>query len=120
MSKKVLIIEDESQFLTLLCGKLEKEGYDVSYASDGEEAVRKFKAVHPDVILLDILLPKQDGFTVLEEIRGLKDSDIPVLVLTNLSSDEDRKRGDNLNVADYMVKSDVSLAQVVEKVGTLE
>lgn len=119
---KVLIVEDEKMLCDMYKTKFEMEGYDVVQALDGKEGIEKAKVEKPDVILLDIIMPKLDGFGALQTLK--KDADtkgIPVLLLTNLGQEDDVKKGKTLGAADYFVKANHSPADVVDKVrGVLE
>lgn len=114
---KVLVAEDD-RFLSKAYGtKLKKEGFEVILAINGEEAFLKAKSEKPDVILLDLVMPKKDGFEALADLK--KDSTtkiIPVIVLSNLGQEEDISRGRELGAVDYLVKSNISIREVVEKV----
>jgi len=97
--------------------KLEMEGFKAMTALDGKEGLELVKKEKPDLILLDIILPKLDGFLVLKEIK--KDPDvknIPVLMLTNLGQESDVKKGKKLGADGYFVKANHSPAEIVEKV----
>jgi two-component system, OmpR family, alkaline phosphatase synthesis response regulator PhoP len=114
--KKILIVEDDQFLLKIYDVKFKKEGYDVMLAEDGDLAIELAKSSKPDLILLDLILPKKDGFDVLKELKsdaGLKD--IPVIVLTNLGQDEDAKKGMELGADDYVIKANTSIDDVVEK-----
>jgi len=98
-------------------GSLEKEGYAVVIAPDGEEGLKLAARELPNLILLDIILPKLDGFGVLEKLKiDAATKGIAVVMLTNLGQDEDRERGKKIGTADYWVKADFTPAQVSEKV----
>lgn len=105
---------------TMYATKFAKEGYDLVQAFDGEEGLAKAKTEHPAVILLDIIMPKLDGFAVL---KALKDDPnlkpVPVILLTNLGQDEDIKKGKELGAADYFIKANHTPAEVVDKVKTV-
>ena len=92
--KKILIAEDEEVLLNVLKDRFEAEGWEVTTARDGEEAVESIKKIRPDLVLLDLLMPKKDGFEVLKEIRGDPEfKTLPIIVvLSNLGSDEDIKK----------------------------
>ena len=114
---KILIIEDDQFLVTLLGTKLEKEGFDVSIAMDGEEGFDKAKEEKPQFILLDLILPKLNGFSVLEKIR--KDSDLkqtPVVLLTNLGEKSDVEKGINLGADGYLVKADYTPDEIIQKI----
>lgn len=114
---KLLVAEDDKFLQKILVTKFAKEGFDVRAASDGEEAVKALLADVPAFMLLDLILPKMNGFEVLAEIRtNQKMKDLPVFILSNLSQEEDIKRAKELGVLDFLVKADNSINQVVEKV----
>jgi DNA-binding response OmpR family regulator len=121
-AKKILIIEDDEGINRVYVAKLTREGFNVSTALSGEEGVRKIFAEKPDLVILDLMLPKKDGFEILKEVKA--DStvkNIPVIIMSNLGQDEDVKRGMDLGAADYLIKSDYPITKVVEKVkNTLE
>jgi DNA-binding response OmpR family regulator len=118
-NKKILIAEDEPAILTALADKFEQEGCVVEWAEDGEVATFMAVKDHPDVILLDILMPKMNGLQVLDQVR--KGSDwgrkVPIVILTNLPADEKILGAVVENEPSfYLVKSDWKLYEVVEKV----
>ena len=100
--QKILIVEDDIDIQELLRNFLQEVGYEISIANDGMEAISLFSTIHFDLILLDIMLPKIDGFTVCELIR--KQSQIPIIMLTALSSEDEQIRGLDLQVDDYITK----------------
>lgn len=102
MDKKILVVDDEKSIADIVKFNLEKEGYTVDLAYDGEEAVKKVYEVLPDLVLLDIMLPKKDGFQVLREIR--KEFKIPVLMLTAKEEEVDKVLGLELGADDYITK----------------
>jgi len=118
--KKILIVEDESTLQKTLGDILSQEGYKVVSALDGEVGVRLAKEQKPDLVLLDLVLPKMTGFEVLEQMRSAEDTKgIPVIVLTNLEKMEDIQRATELGATTYLVKSNYELQEVVEKVKTV-
>lgn len=117
---KVLLIEDEKMLSTMYATKFAKEGYDLVQAFDGEEGLTKAKSDPPAVILLDVIMPKLDGFAVLKALKAdasLKN--IPVVLLTNLGQDDDIKKGKELGAVDYFIKANHTPAEVVDKVKSL-
>lgn len=102
MDKKILVVDDEKSIADILKFNLEKEGFMVEVAYDGEEAVEKVFKTSPDLVLLDIMLPKKDGFQVLKEIR--KELKIPVLMLTAKEEEVDKVLGLELGADDYVTK----------------
>ena len=123
MKKILLVVEDELSARKAMVEKFTHEGYEVHLASNGQEGVRFAGGIHPDLILLDILMPKMDGIQTLHSIRE-KDGwgkNVPVIILSNLSiEDEEKKRQIAfLNPASYLIKSDTPLSTVVERVKSI-
>jgi len=117
MAKKILIMEDEKLLQGLLKKKLEKEGYDVLSANDGEEGLRVIGDYNPDLLLLDIVMPKVDGFEVLEKIKKDKIlSSIPVIIISNSGQPVEIEKAVLLGIVDYIIKVDFDPAEVVELV----
>lgn len=117
MSKKILIAEDDVFIMEMYSMKLVSEGYEVISASDGKEAINKIKREKPDLIMLDILMPKMDGKEMLKKIKSEKDlSSIPVVVLTNVGEQDSVKDILDLGAKDYLIKSNFTPDEVVEKV----
>src|SRR4030042_4283711 len=115
--KKILVIEDDRSLQNALVEIIDQEGFESESALDGEEGLAKIKTFKPDLILLDIILPKKDGFEELAEVK--KDEllkNIPVLILTNLEEVDNVQKALDLGATNYMVKSDFSLKDVVEKI----
>ena len=117
MKKKILIVEDESALQDAMREFLLAEKFAVVVASDGEMALKLAKNENPDLILLDIILPKKNGFDVLIELKAddvMKK--IPVILLTNLESADDVDRAFSLGVSTYLVKANYKLEEIVEKI----
>jgi two-component system response regulator VanR len=102
LTKTILVIEDELDIQNILKTFLEDAGYSVDVACDGINGISKFHASKPDLILLDIMLPRINGYSVLEILR--KESDIPVIMLTALDEEDDQARGFELMADDYIIK----------------
>lgn len=116
----VLIVDDDEFLLEMYALKFKEEGFVVEVAQSGREAIEKSESAHPDVILLDIVLPEMDGFAVLQKMREDKKSGMPLIVmLTNLSQKDDAERGMRLGADDYVVKAHYTPSEVVEKVRKL-
>lgn len=117
MKKKILIVEDEEMLAKVLIEQFNKAGFDVEAAFDGEQALESLKKSLPDLILLDIILPKKDGFEVLKAVKENPDTqDIPVIMISNLGSDEDIKQSIKLGAVDYYVKAQHPIYEITEKV----
>lgn len=115
--KTILIIEDESALQKTLGDVLSQEGFEVLSALDGEVGLRLAAEKLPDVILLDLILPKANGFDVLKYLKEQEATkNIPVVVLTNLESIGDIQKALDLGAMTYLVKSNYTLGEVVEKV----
>ena len=115
--KTILLIEDEPTLQKTLSLALTQEGYEVKSALDGEIGLRLARESRPDLILLDLILPKLDGFEVLDELKkGETVKNIPVIVLTNLESTQDIEKALALGATNYLVKANYDLKDVIEKV----
>ncbi len=114
---KVLLVEDDKMIIDMYTLKFTQEGFDVTQAENGKDGLESAKKMTPDVILLDIILPQMDGFTVLKSIKAEASlKDVPVVLLTNLGQDGDVKKGLELGATDYLIKANFTPAQVVDKV----
>lgn len=115
--KKVLVVEDDAMLSSMYRMKLEDSGYTALVANEGNQGLELAKKEKPDLILLDIMMPMMDGFAVLAEIKAdasLKDA--PVIIMTNLGTNEDIEKGKKMGAVDYVVKADHTPAQIVEKI----
>lgn len=114
---RILIVEDEEFLVRALKDNLELEGCVVDTAANGEEVIERLRKERPNIILLDLLMPKKDGFYVLEELNKNPEwKMIPVIVLSNLGGDAEIKRALELGADDYFVKSQHPIEEVIEKV----
>ncbi len=102
MSTRILVADDEHLYVHLLQVNLKAEGYDVITASNGEEALEKVSSQRPDLVVLDIMMPRLDGITTCERIRQF--SNVPIIMLTARGEEQDRVRGLNAGADDYVVK----------------
>ena len=115
MAKKILIIEDEFLQLELLRSKIVKEGFEVIQATNGEDGLATALQEHPDLILLDVILPRMDGVTLLGKLRENEwGKTAKVIILTNLCSAEAVEKSDSQGVHDYLVKADYTLEDLVK------
>ena len=118
--KKILFIEDEAALQEAFGGFLRQAGYEVINALDGEIGLRLAEAEKPDLILLDLVLPKYNGFEVLEKLKASKKTkNIPVIVLTNMEKMEDVDKAIELGAKTYLVKTQYELGEVIEKIKKL-
>lgn len=114
---KVLLVEDDTFLSGMYVKKLELENFEVLLASDGKLGLKMILEEIPDLILLDIILPKMSGFDILKEIKkDKKTKDIPVILLTNLGQKKDVERGFALGARDYLIKAHFMPSEVVEKI----
>ncbi|MEI6580676.1 MAG: response regulator [bacterium] len=117
--KRVLIVEDDQHISKVYEIQLAKEGLFTILARDGEEAVKMVENEKPDLIILDLMLPKKDGFWVLEEMRkNSKYSKIPILVISNLGQKTDAARALELGATEYLVKIDHPIQELVDRINS--
>jgi len=115
--KKILIIEDEEILMNLLQRKLIQEGYDVSIARDGDDGLKSMRKRLPDLILLDILMPRVGGIEVMEEMQkddSLKN--IPVVIISNSGQPVEIDRAQQLGARDWLIKTEFDPQEVVDKI----
>lgn len=114
---KILIVEDDKFLAKAYSVKFSKAGFEVQSAYDGNEAVKTLETFSPDLILLDLMMPEKDGFSVLHDLKGQdKWKNIRVIITSNLSQKEDKDKCVQLGAVDYVVKSDISLDELIVKV----
>lgn len=114
--KKILIVEGEEILLDILQKKIKQEGYDVSVARDGKEALLKIKEIKPDLILLDLILPKKSGLFVLTEIKkDQKLVEIPIIVISTTSQPAELEQAMKMGASDYIAKTQFDPAEVLNK-----
>lgn len=116
-TKTILIVDDEELITSALSKKMAQAGYNILVQRNGEDGLRVAFESHPDLILLDLVMPKVDGLTFLSRLReDAWGKDVPVIVLTNLESGENVEKSREKGVYDYLVKTNWSLADVLNKV----
>jgi len=114
---KILLVEDDTFLLDMYSTKFELEGFAVLTAEDGKKGLEVAKKENPDIILLDILMPKMDGFAVLDELKKNPDTEkIPVILLTNLGQKDDVKKGFEKGAVGYLIKAHFMPSEVVDKI----
>lgn len=115
--KRVLLVEDDDALANVYQTRLEAEGFNVRRVANGEDALSAALEFKPDLILLDVMMPKVSGFDVLDILRNTPDTaNVKIIMLTALSQDSDRERAQQLGVNDYLVKSQVVIADVVDRI----
>jgi DNA-binding response OmpR family regulator len=118
--KKVILVEDDKFLSEMYATKLAESGFEVEAAFDGEEGLKMIKNEKPDLVLLDIVLPKKDGFEILKVMKGDAElQNILVIALTNLGQKEEVEKGLKLGADDYVVKAHFTPTEVVAKVKKL-
>jgi len=115
--KKILLVEDDSALASVYVSRLQLEGFDVKHVANGEDALSTAVSYHPDLILLDAMMPKISGFDVLDILRNTPETaNMRVIMLTALSQAKDKQRAESLGVDDYLVKSQVVIGDVVARI----
>lgn len=115
--KKILLVEDDDALANVYQTRLESEGFQTQRVANGEEALQSALQYKPDLIVLDVMMPKVSGFDVLDILRNTPDtSGVKIVMLTALSQDVDKERAKSLGVNEYLVKSQVVIADVVERI----
>ncbi len=116
-SNKILLVEDDDALASVYETRLQAEGFDLKRVPNGEDALAAAIEYKPDLVLLDVMMPKVSGFDVLDIMRNTPETaNVKVIMLTALSQDSDRERAEGLGVDDYLVKSQVVISDVVDKI----
>lgn len=116
-TKKILLVEDDDALASVYQTRLQAEGFDIRRVPNGEDALASALEFKPDLILLDVMMPKVSGFDVLDILRNTPETaTTKIVMLTALSQDSDKERAQSLGVDDYLVKSQVVIADVVERI----
>lgn len=119
-AKRILLVEDDRFLRKAAEVRLRRAGYTVVTAADGEEALATASTMQPDLVLLDLIMPRMQGFEVLRVMRTQRHLDgVPIIVLTNLSQDADRARAMTEGANGYLVKANMSLDALADAVGTV-
>jgi DNA-binding response OmpR family regulator len=117
IKKKVLVIEDDVFLSQLLLNRLQKLGVDVIRAMDGDDGLKSIKNDQPNLVLLDLILPRKSGFEILEIIRSDPlIQNVPIIIISNLGQDSDISKGKELGAIEYFVKAKTSIDGLVDKV----
>ncbi len=118
--KKILLVEDDDALANVYVTRLQVEGFDVRRVTNGEDALASALEYHPDLVLLDVMMPKVSGLEVLDILRNTpQTTNVKVIMLTALSQEADRKQAESLGADDYLVKSQVVIADVVDRIKQL-
>lgn len=113
----VLVAEDDKFYASIYQTKLEREGYRVAIAKDGDEAVAMAAELKPSLLLLDLIMPVKDGFEALKELRANPEiQELKVIVFSNLGQEDDIERVKQQGVTDYLVKTNISIQEMIDKV----
>lgn len=116
-SRRILLVEDDDAIANVYQTRLLGEGFDVRRVTNGEDALAAALSYKPDLVLLDIMMPKVSGFDVLDILRNTPETaNLKIIMLTALSQDSDKERAESLGVDDYLVKSQVVIADVIERI----
>lgn len=119
MANRILIIEDNPSLIKAIKAKFVGIKYQVSYAMDGEEGIELFDSIKPDLVLLDIAMPKKNGLEVLEYIRSEANSEVPVIIFSNFKEPDKVDAAEKLGIECYILKADTSLAELVSNVNKI-
>jgi two-component system phosphate regulon response regulator PhoB len=115
--KRILLVEDDDAIANVYQTRLQAEGFDVRRVANGEDALAAALSYRPDLVLLDVMMPKVSGFDVLDILRNTPETtNLKIIMLTALSQDSDKERADSLGVDEYLVKSQVVIADVIERI----
>jgi two-component system phosphate regulon response regulator PhoB len=115
--KKILLVDDDDALASVYVTRLEVENFEVRRVANGEEALAAALNFQPDLVLLDVMMPKVNGFDVLDILRNTPETaNLKIIMLTALGQDSDKERAESLSVDDYLVKSQVVIADVIERI----
>ena len=116
--KQILLLEDERVLSRAICIKLDNQGYQTTTVENGEDAIKLIDTRSFNLIILDLVTPRVDGFSVLRHIRA-KDREIPVFIVSNLSQKEDIKEALSIGANKYFIKSNISLTEILEEANSI-
>jgi DNA-binding response OmpR family regulator len=115
--KKILIVEDDQMIASMYKTKFEADGFECLMAGEGPSGLEMVKTEKPDLVMLDIMLPQLDGFSILKAIKNDNETkNTPVIMLTNLGTEEDKAKGQKMGAIDYLVKASLTPAEISKKI----
>lgn len=115
--KRILLVEDDDALASVYMTRLQAEGFEMRRVSNGEDALASALSFKPDLVMLDVMMPKVSGFDVLDILRNTPETaNLKVVMLTALSQESDKARAESLGVDDYLVKSQVVISDVVDRI----
>jgi DNA-binding response OmpR family regulator len=115
--KRILLVEDDDSLANVYTTRLQAEGFDIRRVANGEDALAAALSYKPDLVLLDVMMPKVSGFDVLDILRNTPETtNLKIIMLTALSQQSDEDKAKSLGVDDYLVKSQVVIADVIERI----
>jgi len=115
--KRILLVEDDDALASVYVVRLQAEGFDTKRVANGEDALAAAVSYRPDLVLLDVMMPKVSGFDVLDILRNTPETaNLKIIILTALSQESDKKRAQSLGVDDYLVKSQVVVSDVIDRI----
>ena len=114
---RILLVEDDDALANVYVNRLQAEGFDVRRVANGEDALAKALSYQPELVLLDVMMPKVSGFDVLDILRNTPETaNLKIIMLTALSQESDQERAKSLGVDDYLIKSQVVIADVIDRI----
>jgi two-component system phosphate regulon response regulator PhoB len=117
IKKKILMVEDDNAMASVYVKRLESEGFEVKRVDNGEDALASAVEYHPDMIILDVMMPKISGFEVLDILKNTSaTAQIKVIMLTALGQDSDQEKAKGLGADDYLVKSQIVISEVIDRI----
>ncbi len=115
--KRILLVEDDDALANVYVVRLQAEGFDVMRVANGEDALATAVSYKPDLVLLDVMMPKVSGFDVLDILRNTPETaNLKIIMLTALSQESDKLRAESLGVDEYLVKSQVVITDVIDRI----
>jgi len=115
--QRILLVEDDDALANVYVTRLQAEGFDIRRVNNGEDALATAMSYHPDLVVLDVMMPKVSGFDVLDILRNTPETaNLKIIMLTALSQDSDQERAKSLGADDYLVKSQVVISDVIERI----